>query len=144
MLTERMKQLLAFAALGLCALLIGGYALAFALEPDPVEYINDPFIVSDQPLEPGETFTFDIERCSRYPTQFTFTQEWIDAKGDIIIHFPSTLVSTDEGCNMVTSTPKEVPEELEAGEYRMKFTVVSRGHLRTHEQEVFTESIIIN
>jgi len=112
--------------------------VAYALEPSPLWYPNEPFPISEEALVAGDEFTFEIQRCADRSTNYIWTQEFLNTDTDERMAVPGSLATAPKGCSTIKSVIKTIPEQLPAGNYRLIFKITAEGILKDHHFVVRT------
>lgn len=117
---------------------IATWSLLYFFDKPLVEYNNLPYKVQEKVVYPGDIITFEVDFCVKKDTPYSFTQMFYNIDTGEEYYLPHRMVAVHEGCAVVTSTPKEIPDYVSEGNYILKFELYIPGRFRTHTVEAET------
>lgn len=123
-------------------ILLSFFSFSFTEEP-PITYEPGVFILDKDVYKRGETITFDLRRCSSIDGIYQFTQQFKNLDSGQVTVMPSAEIRVNKGCDNLRSVPKDIPEYLEPGRYRIEFAVVVEGKFKSFIIDLTTEEFII-
>lgn len=123
----------------LAALAVMVLAYMYFSEPNPVTLKPFPFEVPAV-IYKGEIFSFEFERCSDYRVEYTFNSYLEDVKIGTRYYMQAAPVVAEEGCFIITSLPKLIPNNVHSGNLKIKYEIKVFGKMRSHYIEHETSS----
>lgn len=96
-------------------------ATIYFTETSPIIFTNEPFPVAEEYYSRGDSIRLEIGSCTHGMKRYLINQRLRNLDTDSIIFLPNLEITSTGECNVSKSTPKLLPDDLEAGNYRFEF-----------------------
>ena len=123
----------------LCLAIVVCTTISFVEKP-PLIFTNVPFPVEDPCYDVGDSVRMLMGGCSDGIQEYHFTHRLRNLDTGELHFLPDTTVVVPDECGIVKSIPKNLPENLEGGSYRIESTALAKGIIRRFSISVYSET----
>jgi len=102
----------------------------YFVETPPIIFTNEPFPVPEEYYSRGDSIRLVIGNCTQGMKRFLINQRLRNLDTDNLVFLPNIEITSTGGCDISRSTPKLLPDDLEAGNYRFEFIFSVDGIIR--------------